>query len=427
MAAPSLAAGDVRRQDALMFGTLKRAAFGVLIKVELSRLRGIAKTAASKAAGMPFPATLEALDERSSWCVEGMRSSGAIPADAAVTKTDVAPFATNLAFRSILGLVTVDWQTPEGSQASLQAVAKMAPLANDLGDHAIYLLQKNHEKEVGFYTDYAATSGLACEVYRADIDAASGHFCVLMKYYGDHIAHSESDGCPPVDALRLARALARFHAQNWNVKGRLPKAMAPTPDVAIDWFASLLEGPERDTLSQVARKAWRHNLTGPQTILHGDCRVGNVLFAPESAELGASDVILYDWQACRTGRGVFDLVYFAVLCMSPADRRAHWDELLTAYHEGLVAAGVSGYSRATLEEDAFNSTLLTSFFVTAPFLSKESSTTELNASGIDELADAWRERTLAALTDMDLERVAAWCGLPHEAILRAAAVQGVEG
>jgi aminoglycoside phosphotransferase (APT) family kinase protein len=59
---------------------------------------------------------------------------------------------------------------------------------------------------------------------------------------------------------------------------------------------------------------------------------------------GTPPISVLDWQTCRLGPPLLDHSIFLGSCMSPEDRRAHERDLLRGYHQGLVAAGVGGFT-----------------------------------------------------------------------------------
>ena len=109
----------------------------------------------------------------------------------------------------------------------------------------------------------------------------------------------------------------------------------------VDWQACGLEGFGKPTgyLERQLRRftgLWEHNRTrdipavekvggwlgdnvpesGPATIVHGDFRLGNVMFAPEaSARLNA----IFDWEMATIGDPLADLGYLCTLWVDAAD------------------------------------------------------------------------------------------------------------
>ena len=77
---------------------------------------------------------------------------------------------------------------------------------------------------------------------------------------------------------------------------------------------------------------------GPRTVSHGDFRLDNLLFQPETPR-----PVVVDWQTVAWAGASIDVAYFIGGCLTAEDRRAHEPELLAHYHD--VCAG--GVSRAT--------------------------------------------------------------------------------
>jgi aminoglycoside phosphotransferase (APT) family kinase protein len=80
--------------------------------------------------------------------------------------------------------------------------------------------------------------------------------------------------------------------------------------------------------------------TSPWTVVHGDYRLDNLLFADGP---GAPPVAVVDWQTVTHGPGVQDVSYFIGAGLLPDARREVERDLVRSYHEGLLAAGVEGY------------------------------------------------------------------------------------
>ncbi len=73
---------------------------------------------------------------------------------------------------------------------------------------------------------------------------------------------------------------------------------------------------------------------GPMTLLHGDYRTDNMMFAPDGT------VILMDFQLIGVGAAAYDLAYFIGSCLDVDAARER--ELYDRWTNGLVAAGVPG-------------------------------------------------------------------------------------
>ena len=93
----------------------------------------------------------------------------------------------------------------------------------------------------------------------------------------------------------------------------------------------------------------RHRLSAlPPTLLHGDFRPDNLLFA--STDAGGA-IAAVDWQVTMRGPGVCDVAYFLAACGPPELRRELEREALGAYAAALVSRGVPGYTNEQCAED----------------------------------------------------------------------------
>ena len=402
-----------------MVTQLRRLSLGLIFRLVVGVLMAVAWADRTFRRRLAFPRDQRDLLERQSWAIERLRASGALGDDAEVTSFVATRFKEGEGFRSQVSRVLVGWRDDNGDH-ELRLLAKFAPRAQNLRDHAIYIIQENHTKEVGFYQHLAADPAVAAPTcYAAELHRGTGNLCVLLDLV-DATEIRESDGCPAELAPMAVEALARQHARYWGTTDGVhadgPAAfLPPLPDAIIDYFGTLFEGPDADLFGDLLRVVWRRDGQAPTTVLHGDARVGNMLF-PRGED---GRFLLIDWQATRTGKGAFDLAYFLTLSVEPEVRQAHQVALIDRYHAGLVAGGVADYSRDALDDDYRFATLLVLAFATLPFMSAESSATAANAAGLAELGYAWARRMIAAVDELDHEWLSVHTGL-DAAALRAA-------
>ena len=83
----------------------------------------------------------------------------------------------------------------------------------------------------------------------------------------------------------------------------------------------------------------------PHTLVHFDFRADNLFFDDDGS------IVVVDWQTISQGGGVADIGYFLSQNLSTEDRRANEADLLRAYHDALVANGVTDYSYEQLVAD----------------------------------------------------------------------------
>ncbi len=75
--------------------------------------------------------------------------------------------------------------------------------------------------------------------------------------------------------------------------------------------------------------------------MHGDYRLDNLLFGEPASP---QPFTVVDWQTVGWGPVMSDVAYFLGGGLAVEDRRAHEEELVRAYYDALVAAGVEGFS-----------------------------------------------------------------------------------
>jgi thiamine kinase-like enzyme len=135
-----------------------------------------------------------------------------------------------------------------------------------------------------------------------------------------------------------------------------------------------------------------------QTILHGDSRIGNMMF-PSAP--GRGRFVLIDWQATRQGKAAFDLAYFLVLSLMTTHRHELERPAVDKYYGQLIAKGVKGYTREEFEDDYRHGCLCTLVLLSLPMLSGE-----VSADGEAALLfvfgmGIWRERLRQYFLDFD--------------------------
>jgi len=375
-----------RRLVIALFTPLFGLAFGVVLAAcALDRLLRLP---------LGFPRDPRALARRRAWCVRALTAAGAVPAAAEVTAFAVTPFKRGEAFRSSLARVDLDYDL-DGATHRFTCLAKFAPTGGGLANRAVFVLQRLHLNEVGFYTHLAPAGDLPVpRAYYARAAALSGNFCVLLERLPDAVEHTEEAGCPLDAAYPAVAALAALHARRWGARGAFPP---PITAFTIDFACSLAWGRRRRALRHLARASW-HRGNVPQTLVHGDARVGNMLFS-----VGEGAVTLIDWQAVRWGQGAFDLTYFLLLSLDSATREAHHEALVAHYHASLVAGGVTDYPLEALHEDCRHALVLVGSLLVVPLLGGEITVDRDNAARVLSGALVWNQRLLRALERLDTD------------------------
>lgn len=202
--------------------------------------------------------------------------------------------------------------------------------------------------EVGFFGTFAPRVDCpipACLLAAIDHDAGRG---VLVLEDLSHLEQGDSTSLLSLPRARsLAHTLTGLHGPWWN-DPRLHEAswLRVLPHAwDRDWFVdrrARFMARFGDRLDEVtgpllariepAYASARGRLSGtPQTLLHGDLHLDNVLIDP-----GSDGVVLLDWAMVGRGPAAIDLAQVLFVIGEPGDR----DPLMAAYLDGLSDHGI---------------------------------------------------------------------------------------
>lgn len=232
------------------------------------------------------------------------------------------------------------------------------PQARAIAAHFGYLA-----REAGAYRDLLPGSGIATPRCRAVVDGPDGPVLVLDELTG-HTPADQLAGARTDQALAAVDLLATIHARFWDDPRLALCPWLPGPrDPVVEvyghlfermWapFCAMVDGlvppAHLDAAAAVIGRfgAVLDEFAGaPRTLLHGDFRLDNLLFAP------TGDAAALDWQLAAWGRGAYDLAFFASGSIDDAHLATVEDELLARYHARLVAAGVTGHGLDAVRRD----------------------------------------------------------------------------
>lgn len=331
---------------------------------------------------MPFPRDLEALQRSEAWVRRQLKLEG---------KVEVIPLSKTVAFRSESGFLRV---------GDREFFVKHAPKVGSVWNRAIFNVQQNAVKEVQFNGQFLAEhDGIpAPKAYVAKVEKVTGNLCLIterMTGATEYREDAEKVSQKHIDAA--IDGLAALHQRCWGTKTKL--VMPITPGI-VSWFESLaaVSGWSRAARALLVQ-SW-NRMNEPQTVIHGDARVGNMLFG--------SRFVLIDWQAVRLGRGAYDLAYFLLLSLSPEQRRAVQARCLERYRKALPAAA------KTLDDDFRHACVCTLVLLSLPLLSGEASADAEGAMVFVGGMGLWRERLREAFEDFDFAWLAKRYGVSED-------------
>jgi tRNA A-37 threonylcarbamoyl transferase component Bud32 len=309
-----------------------------------------------------FPIT--PADLTAEWLDAQLRAKGAITSSK-VVGFDGALLGEGVGMMSVLSRVTLKYDQPEAG-APATVVAKFSAV-ND--NRAVADAFRVYEREAIFLRDLSPHAGVPVPtIYDVELDLATNNTVILMEDVGDYRMGDQIEGCTLEEAKTILAAVAPVHAKFWgNIDNKfwdtIPHVDGPmntdamTAGATAGWDIVNERFPGAITPALEARKAdfigQLRNLHArigqlPKTIIHGDCRLDNMMFAREA---GHYPVLLLDWQGLLVSTGLQDVAYLLTQNLDPELRRANERGLVAFYHSELVRHGVTGYSAEQCWDD----------------------------------------------------------------------------
>lgn len=222
--------------------------------------------------------------------------------------------------------------------------------------------------EVAFYTRAAHRTKVPIpRCFYSDITDDGSAFALLLADLAPAVPGDQITGCDPEAARQAVTALAGLHGPSWCDPRWLdmPHVVMPKPGdtdaaaglgevatmaagLVLDKFGDHMEPSDRDTLTSALQlvSPWLQARSERYALMHGDYRLDNLMFDPDSGE-----VRVVDWQTIGVGLPARDLAYFVATSMAPDIRSAHESDLVGTYHRALLEHGVTDYSRQSCWDD----------------------------------------------------------------------------
>ncbi len=297
-------------------------------------------------AGPPVPVIDDPAEVTPAWMTGALRAGGT---DAEVT---------DLRFEAIgSGQLGASYrfhlQARPGPDTPASVVVKLAAGSAQARD----IVTPGYRSEIGFYRSFAAATRLRIpRCWSAGISDDGRTFTLVLEDAYPAEPGRQVDGCTLTQATVAVRNLAGLHAPFWNQAGLqdgrawlrrsdatslafLGGVHVPATAAFVERFGAELAPRDADTLRRAAElmPGWNDHLGGRHSLIHGDYRLDNLLFAGEDV------VTAVDWQSLEVGFPGRDLAYFLSTALSPALRRSHEAQVVAAYHRQLVAYGVPDY------------------------------------------------------------------------------------
>lgn len=259
--------------------------------------------------------------------------------------------------------------------------------------------------EVLFYRRLAPT--LIAPIPRchaAEISADDTEFILLLEDMAPAVQGDQIAGCTAEQARAIAVAAAGIHAPRWcdDTLFELPGLALPAHDdrILMDSILEPMAATFRNRFALTGRAAatidWLVAEAGPWlerpprrfALIHGDLRIDNILFGADGV------VTIVDWQTIPVGNPLRDIAFLLSTSLSTADRRAHEQDIVGAYHAALTDQGVIDWSVEDCWESYVDS------LIQAPMIIVFGCGAAIPTERGDRMFTTMLERSAAAIEDL---------------------------
>jgi hypothetical protein len=282
--------------------------------------------------------------------------------NAPVRSIDVRQVGVGVGIMGTIHKIDLTYATPTAG-APATVVVKQAATAEANREQGVAL--GLYTAEVRFYRELASKTKLRVpQVFHADLDDDM-NFVIVMEDLSGLQNLDQITGMTTEQVRHAVVSLADLHGPYFGKVAELewiPSVVHPRIEmfagvypmlwnVVKERFASVLDADRLavgDAIAEHYLSVMKRLGERPWTLLHMDFRCDNFLFDPATP---ADPIVTLDWQSLGRGPGVYDLAYLLGGSITLADRRANEDALLHAYHDRLVANGVTNYPFTELVED----------------------------------------------------------------------------
>ncbi|OBF13417.1 aminoglycoside phosphotransferase family protein [Mycobacterium sp. ACS4331] len=202
--------------------------------------------------------------------------------------------------------------------------------------------------------------------FHCEISDDAMEYALLLSDQSPAVQGDQITGCSVEQARSAAAAIAGLHGPTWGQqewltfpglamtlvddasKKGLGDIAVMSADITVEKLGDKLSAADRETFREAMGLVtpWLQNDFGRFSLIHGDYRLDNLLFDPDDGRIW-----VVDWQTLGAGMPSRDLAYFVATSLEPDVRAGAERDLVAAYHDALLATGVTDYDLETCWQD----------------------------------------------------------------------------
>lgn len=240
-------------------------------------------------------------------------------------------------------------ETPSSLVAKIPAIDLASRRAGSAGAY---------ETEVRFYQELASRVSIRTpQCYFSELGPEPGEFLLLLEDLAPAEQGDQLAGCSVAQAELAVVEAANLHAptfgatelrdaHGWLVRamvGTGARGMGPIMQSMYPAWCERYDGlidPDVVAVGEriVAKLENYYGNVGPESVIHGDYRLDNLLFGTRE---GGPPIAVVDWQTHLWGDPIADVSYFIGAGLVPEHRRVHERELVESYRQAMGAMGVA--------------------------------------------------------------------------------------
>jgi aminoglycoside phosphotransferase (APT) family kinase protein len=313
---------------------------------------------------MKHPKTIE--DISASWMTEVLRGAGILHR-AAIRAVEVHAIGQGVGFLSGRARVAIRYDRAE--EGAPDTVVVKLPASVKAG---MEFAESTHayEREIRFYREVAPRTPIRVpRMFATIMEPAENAFVLVMEDLKGLTAGDQVLGMSRAQVLAAVHTIAPLHARWWNGDRRRALPWVPpveqqlqmlylTPEVIRTAWPRFLESfgdalpPGGRALGERIIRHLEGILAafgkGPRTLVHFDYRADNLFLDDMTRK---TPIVVVDWQLTMWGLGAYDVARLVGGSIPAAQRGGHHEEIVACWHQGLLAGGVTGYTREAAWHD----------------------------------------------------------------------------